>query len=259
MSFLKKIYKLLPSKGAKELFKELYFNKIRREQFKRINGNYKTVFSDCTEVITKLPMYYIVKDIERYETFYTVKKGDVVIDAGANHGYLSIYYSKKIGDTGKVFAFEPDKINIVEMQANIALNPEVNNISIKEELIWNENTQLEFFEAGTVSSSIHYQPANAKTILKDAITIDSFQQTAQLQRLDFIKMDIEGAEIEAMDGLKTTIKKHQPNFAIASYHWVNNEQTYKKVEAFFKAINYPYKTVFYKDGEIITFAGNSVA
>ncbi|MGH1387699.1 FkbM family methyltransferase [Kordia sp.] len=258
MSFLKNIYKLLPSKGLKESLKEVYFNQIRKEKFKRKNGNYSTTFGGNVEVATKLPMYYVVKDINRYETFYTVKKDDVVIDAGANHAYLSIYYGKKVGSAGKVFAFEPDKINVAEMEANIALNAGVENIQIQEELIWNENTKLEFFEAGTVSSSIHYKPENAKAILKDAITIDSFQKREQLERLDFVKMDIEGAEIEAMDGLVEVLEKFKPNFAIASYHWVNEEQTYKKVEAFFKEKNYPYKTVFYKDGEVITFAGNSV-
>ncbi|MEM6718810.1 MAG: FkbM family methyltransferase [Bacteroidota bacterium] len=259
MSFLKNIYKLLPSKGLKEILKEVYFNRIRKEKFQRKNGRYVTVFDGNLDVITKLPMYYVVKDINRYETFYTVKKDDVVMDAGANHAYLSIYYGKKVGAKGKVFAFEPDKINIAEMEANIALNADVKNIQIQEELIWNENTQLEFFEAGTVSSSIHYKPENAKAILKDAITIDSFQQREQLKRLDFIKMDIEGAEIEAMDGLVEVLEKFKPNFAIASYHWVNEEQTYKKIEAFFESQHYPYKTVFYKDGEVITFAGNSVA
>ena len=102
MSLLKKIYKILPFKGLKELLKELYFNQIRTEKFKRKNGNYETTFSDGINVLTKLPMYYVVKDINRYETFYTVKKDDVVIDAGANHAYLSIYYGKKVGAGGKV-------------------------------------------------------------------------------------------------------------------------------------------------------------
>lgn len=255
MSLLKTIYKILPSKALKESLKEVYFNSIRKEKFKRKNNAYQTTFADKLAILTKLPMYYVVRDINRYETFYTIKKDDVVLDAGANHGYLSLYYGQKVGANGKVFAFEPDAINITEMESNIALNPDIKNIQIQEELIWNENTKLEFFEAGSVSSSIHYKPENATAILKDAITIDAFREREKLARLDFIKMDIEGAEIEAMDGLVEALEKFKPNFAIASYHWVNEEQTYKKIEAFFKSKNYPYKTVFYKDGEIITFAG----
>lgn len=255
MSLLKTIYKILPSKALKESLKQVYFNTIRKEKFKRKNNTYQTIFTGKLGISTKLPMYYVVRDINRYERFYTVKENDVVLDAGANHGYLSLYYGKKVGANGKVFAFEPDAINIVEMEGNIALNPEIQNIQIQEELIWDKNTQLEFFEAGSVSSSIYTKPAHAKTTLKDAITIDYFQKREKLERLDFVKMDIEGAEIEAMDGLVEVLEKFKPNFAIASYHWVNKEQTYKKIEAFFESKNYPYRTVFYKDGEIITFAG----
>lgn len=258
MSFIKRIYKLLPSQGLKERAKEIYFNTQHGETFSRNAGNYLTKFKNGIRMLTKLPMYYIVKDIHRYEQYYTIASDDVVIDAGANHGYLSIYYGKKVGLSGKVYAFEPDEINIAEMKENIALNA-VDNIQIQSELIWNENTQIAFYEAGTVSSSIHYKPENAKEILKDAITIDAFCEQQNLERLDFIKMDIEGAEIEAMDGLVTILEKFKPNFAIASYHWIDGKQTYAAVEAFFEKHNYPYKTVFYKDGEVITFAGNSVA
>ena len=71
-------------------------------------------------------------------------------------------------------------------------------------------------------------------------------------------MDIEGAEIEALEGCIQTIKNLEPNFAIASYHIVNNEQTFIKVEKFFASINYPYKTVTFRGNEIITFAGPSL-
>jgi hypothetical protein len=68
-------------------------------------------------------------------------------------------------------------------------------------------------------------------------------------------MDIEGAEIEALDGCVETIRTLQPNFAIASYHVVNEEKTYIKVEAFFRQMKYPFKTVSFRGSEIITFAG----
>ena len=72
-------------------------------------------------------------------------------------------------------------------------------------------------------------------------------------------MDIEGAEIEALDGCLQTIRDFSPNFAIASYHVVNGEQTYIKVEEFFKNINYPCKTIRFRKNEIITFAGASIS
>jgi hypothetical protein len=68
-------------------------------------------------------------------------------------------------------------------------------------------------------------------------------------------MDIEGAEIEALYGCEETIKTSQPNFVIASYHSVNNEHTFIKVEEFFSSKNYPFKTLKFRGSEFITFAG----
>ncbi|MCF6212467.1 MAG: FkbM family methyltransferase [Flavobacteriaceae bacterium] len=207
---------------------------------------------------TKGPMYFLVKDIKNYEQFYSIREGDIVLDGGANEGYLSIYYAKKVKSKGRVFAFEPDKMNVKVMKQNLKMNPSVDNIKIYEDLIWKENTNIEFYEAGTVASSVFYEPKKSKKVLKKAITIDSFCKNERLKKLDFIKMDIEGAEIEALIGATETLKRLKPNFVIASYHSVNGEITYKKLEIFFQKNNYPYKTVFYKDGEILTFAGKCV-
>ena len=89
-------------------------------------------------------------------------------------------------------------------------------------------------------------------------SIDEFVKLENLRKLDFIKMDIEGAEIEALTGAVETIKFHKPNFAIASYHKIQGEYTYLCIEEIFKGIGYPYKTIFYDDGEIITYAGDNL-
>jgi FkbM family methyltransferase len=257
MSFSRRIYNNLP-RFFKEILKEVYYNILNKEKFRRVNGNYSTLIGTDMMIITKRPMYFVVKDIKNYEQFYSVKEGDIVLDAGANEGYLSIYYSKKVKKDGKVFAFEPDILNVAEMKRNLMLNTCTENILIYEDLLWNKNTSVTFFEAGTVASSVHFEPKKSKKVLKKAITIDSFCKREKIEHLDFIKMDIEGAEVEALQGATDTLTKYYPNFVIASYHSVDGELTYIKVESFFKKNNYPYKTIFYRDGEILTFAGPCV-
>ncbi len=257
MSLLRTLYKALPTKGLKERIKLLYYNAKREEKFRKEGSIYRTIVKGIT-LLTKEPLYHVVNDITVYEKFYKVKEGDVIIDAGANYGYLAIYYAKRTGANGKVFAFEPDGANIRAMNENIVLNNEVKNVDVVTDLIWNKNEEVEFYEAGTVGSSVHYKPDETKIVKKKAITIDSFVQQKGLTKLDFIKMDIEGAEIEALEGAVDTLQKLRPSMSIASYHWVNDEQTYIKVEKLLEGINYSYKSVFYDNGEIITFAGDNL-
>jgi len=265
----KKIKKIIssifPKSGLKEQIKLIYYNinKPKNTLYEVFKGNentviFKTIFKKIP-LITNEALYFIVLDFDYYQYFYKVKKDDVIIDAGANCGHLSIFFSKLIGDKGLVYAFEPDSFNIKRINKNRELNKDLSdNIKIEELLLWNENKLVNFYEAGTVGSSAVWIPDTDKCVKKQAIRIDEWVMKNNISKLDFIKMDIEGAEIEALEGCVQTIQNLKPNFAIASYHIVNGQATYIKVEEFFKKMNYPYKTVTFRKNEIITFAGTSV-
>ncbi len=255
------ISKMLPKGGFKEKIKLAWYNflipkPISFELVKEDSDKliYKTTYQDVS-LLTNEALYFIAPDFNYYQHLYKAKPSDVVLDAGANCGHLSIYFSKIIGENGKCYAFEPDVFNIERIKNNMQLNDLDNNIIIEELLLWNENKFVDFYEAGTVGSSAVWIPETDKCVKKEAVTIDSWVEKNNIKALNFIKMDIEGAEIEALEGCIETIKTLAPNFAIASYHIVNNEPTYIKLEAFFKKLNYPYKTVKFRGNEIITFAG----
>lgn len=219
---------------------------------------YKTKIHS-TSIITNEALYHISPDFDYYQNYYQIKQNDIVLDAGANCGHLSIYFSKKVGSGGTIFAVEPDIMNIERIKKNMSLNSDLsNNIIIQEFLLWNENTVIDFHEAGTVGSSAIWIPDINNVVKKQAIKIDDWVVMNNLNKLDFIKMDIEGAEIEALEGCINTILSMKPNFAIASYHVVNNEPTYIKLEKFFSDLMYPFKTVTFRGNETITFAGSAV-
>jgi FkbM family methyltransferase len=258
------ISQLVPKGNAKEQLKLFYYTllKLRNVGFELVGNEnkvaYKTTFHNLS-IITNEALYPIVADFNYYQHCYKVKPDDIVIDAGANCGHLSIFFSKLVGQNGKIFAFEPDKFNIERIQKNLSLNPDLpNTIIIEDLLLWDKNELIDFYEAGTVGSSAVWMPDMEHCVKKKAVTIDEWVETNSIQKLDFIKMDIEGAEIQALDGCIKTIKTLKPNFAIASYHIVNGEQTYIKLEKFFSELNYPYLTVKFRGNEIITFAGSSL-
>jgi FkbM family methyltransferase len=252
------LYNLLPN-FLKERLKLWYYNSKNKEfTFDLYHDHYRTNKNDEWEVITTRPLYFIVKDMERYEKYYKIKQGDQVFDAGANEGALSVVYSQKTGANGKVFAFEPDSINIKALKQNLSLNKKYKNVEIIEKPLWCNEDTITFYEAGSVASSMFYEEKNSKEVTLKATSIDNFISVNNLNRLNFIKMDIEGAEIEALEGAVQTIQKFQPEFAIASYHIIDDNPTYIALEAFFNRIGCPYRTEFFEDGEIMTYAGNSI-
>lgn len=259
------ISRFFPKGTIKEKIKLAYYNigKPSDTSYEVVNSEeeklvYKTNFKGIS-LITNEALYFIVPDFNYYQHFYRVKQGDVVLDGGANCGHLSVFFSKLVGNRGIVYAFEPDAVNFGKIQENIKLNGDLpNNIKIEELLLWNENKLVDFYEAGTVGSSAVWIPDAEKCVQKKAIRIDDWVMKNNVKKLDFIKMDIEGAEIEALEGCMQTIENLFPDFAIASYHIVNGEPTYIKVEDFFNRMNYPYKTVRFRKNEIITFAGRSL-
>lgn len=265
----KKIKKIIsaifPKGNLKEQIKLAYYsiNRPKHTTYELAKGKeskiaFKTTFKEVS-LITNEALYFIVPDFNYYQHFYKVKANDIVLDAGANCGHLSIFFSKLVGKEGVIYAFEPDRFNIERINQNMGLNKGLaDNIKIEELLLWNKNKLVDFYEAGTVGSSAVWIPDADKCVQKEAIRIDEWVSKNKIKKLDFIKMDIEGAEIEALDGCVQTIEKLKPNFAIASYHIVDGAPTYIKVEKFFQKMNCPYKTVRFRKNEIITFAGEVI-
>ena len=123
---------------------------------------------------------------------------------------------------------------------------------MRRDLLWSSNNEVEFSEQGGVGSSALYKPVGGHFTTKKAITIDSLVEDLKLSKIDLIKMDIEGAEINALLGAKECIRKLKPNFAIASYHIVEQQPTRFFVEKFLAEYDYVVETIFY-GSECITY------
>ncbi len=202
------------------------------------------------------PVYTVANDFFYYQKLYKPQPGDVVMDAGGNVGMLALYFAQLVGPSGKVYCFEPDAHNLRDVQRNLAINPELQDrIVVQPELLWNANTWVDFQESGTVGSSAVWFSSGEAIVKKQALTIDTWVESLGLTRLDFIKMDIEGAEIEALEGAVETLRALHPKMAIATYHIVNGAPTYAWVEAFLTQLGYPHQTIRLTRQEILTFAG----
>ena len=257
----KALSKLVPQGKIKEHFKLWFYNNSNgnRTKFDFDGKHFITRYDEIT-LTTISPLYRVVEDFEFYTHFFKPNGSHRIIDAGANQGFISLYFASQLNSQGEVYAFEPDRKNIATINKNFALNPDkASKIKIVDLLLWDKDEMVDFYEAGSVGSSAHYRPDNEKIVQKRAITLDQWVIENNISKIDFIKMDIEGAELEAIEGAVETIKRFEPHFAIASYHIINGEPTYLKLEKIFERIGYPHKTVHFNTREIITFAGPSIA
>lgn len=176
---------------------------------------------------------HLAFEVSGYTKYAKLKKGDIVVDGGAYSGFFTIYAAKKVGPKGKVLAFEPDPFNYHLLKKNLALNDIKNVILIKKGL-YSRDTTLPFYIQGIGSSIII--PKGKKPINKvSVVSLDDELKRLDVSRVHFVKMDIEGGEIEAIKGCLQTIKDN-PNIhlAIASYHLVQGKETNIFLERFFK-------------------------
>ena len=170
-----------------------------------------------------------------YEKHYNLKEGDVVIDAGAYLGHFTVYAAMRVGARGKVVAFEADPYVYRMLLRNIRLNNLTNVIAINKG-VWSHDTELAFDSRGN-ASQIVTGAEHTKTLVKKipVVGLDAEMQRLGLPRADLIKMDIEGAELEAVQGARRLMEYPNCHFAIASYHVVNGVQTSVTLEKFFRS------------------------
>ncbi|ALJ04605.1 hypothetical protein APS56_05380 [Pseudalgibacter alginicilyticus] len=148
-----------------------------------------------------------------------VESDDVVLDVGACWGDTALYFAHKSGNKGKVFSFEFIPDNIKFFNINLALNPKFfNRIELIQHPVSNISEDIIYYKDNGPGSRVEFKPFKGQTGSCKTISIDDFVKSKKLKTVDFIKMDIEGAESMALEGAIETIRIFRPKLAIAIYH-----------------------------------------
>ena len=160
---------------------------------------------------------YIFRDkIEKLLSYGNkfINEGDVCIDGGANIGIYTLAFLSVVGNKGKVIAIEPMNYAVNEIKRLASINNFKDPIVI-EGALSNEvgSASLDFSE-GVGFGSIVRGFGGKETINVKTYTIDGIVLTEDLQSLDFIKLDIEGAELLALNGAIKSIKKFKPKICL---------------------------------------------
>ena len=143
-----------------------------------------------------------------------IKPGQTVFDLGANNGIHSLLFAKLVGNTGKVFAFEPLPENIAEIEKNSTLNG-ISNIKVVRAAVSDKDGTATFYlgRYNKQGSIVGIGSQTGQEVEVRLITLKTFIEKEKIKP-DFVKIDIEGAESSALAGFGSLIEQCKPVFFI---------------------------------------------
>ena len=177
-------------------------------------------------ITLKLPVRYMRYFPSNYESenFSFLKSntsnGSVVLDLGAHIGLFSGIAAKIVGNSGKVFAFEPAPSTWKVLQNTVAINHAEKVIEPVNQAMGNEVGNITFFvsdnEVDNSNSLVSYMNDRKLKGIDVAVnSIDNFVKEKKLPKVDFIKIDVEGAEYDSLRGGTHVFKTLRPAFILA--------------------------------------------
>src|ERR1700732_4388605 len=151
------------------------------------------------------------------EDVWGIRKGDVVLDCGANVGA----YTREALDEGAslVIAIEPAPVNVECLRRNFKREIEEKRVIVAALGVWDKDDVLPLFETPTSSggdSFVIKSPTDRVSADIPLTSIDKLAKDLHLARIDFIKMDIKGATMKALIGAKDTLKSTPPRLALST-------------------------------------------
>lgn len=172
---------------------------------------------------------------------------EILCDCGGFNGdTVRKFYDFTNGNYKKIYVFEPNRDNLSALKAN---TKDIHDLVIVDKGTWNEDTTLSFSMDGSASLV-----DNSGEVKIDVTTIDNIVGD---DKVTFIKMDVEGSEMESLQGARRTIEKNMPKLAICCYHkrddiisfydYIKSFDTYERKYNFYLRhhSNSVYETVLY--------------
>lgn len=189
-------------------------NRTLKPEFVEIEGN--RIYLDKQDSLFLSIRGYHEKTATRIARG-SIKEGDTVIDIGANIGYYTLLFAKWVGPTGKVYAFEPEPTNFQLLEKNVKAN-NYKNITIFQKAVSDKNDKLSFYISDESSAANQlFKPQKFSQIIDvDSVKLDECLPIDE--KINFIKLDIQGAEGTAIKGMNSILKNNS-NTVIMQEWW----------------------------------------
>jgi FkbM family methyltransferase len=148
-----------------------------------------------------------------------IRLGATVFDVGANAGFFTLLASKLVGDSGRIYAFEPLPRNLDFLERHIRLN-ELANVHVEALAIAATSGEAHFRIAQHASMGGLSEGGDLRVV---TASLDDLIASGRATRPDFIKMDIEGAESDALRGANELLAGGALTIALSTHGWQQHE------------------------------------
>jgi len=189
-------------------------------------------------------LYFNYSDKSLDKLCSLAKPGMIILDIGANIGYLALRLAKKVGNEGRIYSFEPDADNYKKAVHNInELNPWCNNIYIENMGLGDKKGQYKLFIMDELNNGMHqvhdYVPDKPYSIINIEV-LDEYVSEKQMPAPGLIKIDTEGYEMNILKGAVKTIVKYKPVLFIEldDNNLRGQNSSAKEIVTFLKAMGY---------------------
>jgi FkbM family methyltransferase len=184
---------------------------------------------------------FMQKDIDPY--YAEIPPGfepKVIVDAGVASGLFSIS-AAKVFKGAKVFGFEPSRRNCLLARKNARINGLAGEMEIVPCGLWDRNAILAFRTNGAISAMqgaddlLAAYPFLEKV---EVVALDAWEAARKPGKIDLIKMDIEGSELEALKGAERLLREHRPLILLQAYHHRGGIRCYEDCDRFLRQLGY---------------------
>jgi FkbM family methyltransferase len=197
----------------------LAFNPNTRAIFTLEDGSlFECALGDSTGRLLTLG---VLEPTEREFTRHWLKPGDIFFDIGANIGLFTLIAARQVGSTGHVYAFEPSQREAALLQRNLNLN-HLTNVTIVSGAVGDKSgiAQLGISTDGGTNSlrkNPHPQQQINSWQSVQVITLDEFIAANNIQRVDLMKIDVEGGEVNVLRGASHLLNGNHPPVVLCEF------------------------------------------
>ena len=200
---------LLSGRG---LTKYSFIRKVKHYSLSNLQTDYAEVFGNKLFLSKKglalsISHYGTYEELESKIMEEKIEMGNIVVDVGANIGLHTLNMARIVGNTGQVFAFEPDPSNFEILKKNVKIN-NYKNIILEQKAVGDKHGRTTLYQSDHPGKHrIFPQTEQAKSQVQVELTnLDNYFDSDMTDKINFIKIDVEGLEFSVLKGMKNILK-----------------------------------------------------